>query len=237
MGVRDLTLSPRIEEIRNKKQPSSPVVEFDLKQIKERFDNNLASIHKQFSIAEMLKSEGKIEECESIWRSQIVFLESALDFYIHEVSKYGMINIFSGNWEKTEKYNNYLIPMKYVEEGLKKPESKSWLLRYLNERFSMEVYLSADSMKNQLNLLGLFFEPVMEKAFPKPLKPDSTYREGKTVVKELFERRNQIAHQTDRQHNDATPNTISREYVERCLSDVVAIVNSIHSTAVANNNQ
>ena len=231
MAGRDLTLTPRAEDIRDK-QPVAPVIEFDLAQIKERFDNNLASIRKQFDIAEALKAEGSIEECETIWRSQVVFLESALDFYIHEISKYGMINIFSGNWAKTDKYNNYQVPMKYVEEGFKNPESKSWLLEYLNERFSSEVYLSFESMKNQLNLLGLFFEPVMEKAFPKQSTSDSLCRDGKKVVRDLFERRNQIAHQTDRQHNDATQNTISKEYVEQCFSDVRAIANAIQTIAV-----
>ncbi|MBQ7364366.1 MAG: hypothetical protein IJW46_02070 [Clostridia bacterium] len=94
------------------------------------------------------------------------------------------------------------------------------------------LYLSAESMKNQMNLLGLFFEPVMEKAFPKPSTPDPLYREGKKVVKELFERRNQIAHQTDRKHNDATPNAISKEYVEQCFADVSAIANSIQTIAI-----
>lgn len=230
MAGRDLTLTPRAENIRDKQCVSS-VVEFDLAQIKEHFDQNLTSIRKQFDIADTLKSEGNVEECETIWRSQVLFLESALDFYIHEISKYGILNIFSGDWDKTDKYNNYQVPMKYVEEGLKNPESKSWLLEYLNERFSSEVYLSFESMKNQLNLLGLFFEPVMDKAFPKPSTPDPLYREGKKVVRELFERRNQIAHQTDRQHNDATPNTISKEYVEQCVADVSAIVNGIHTLA------
>ena len=234
MTPRDLTLNQRVEDVRDK-QPVPSIVEFDLEQIKERFDNNIASIRKQFDIAESLKSKGDIEECETIWRSQVVFLESALDFYIHEVSKYGMLNIFSGDWEKTEKYNNYQVPMKYVEEGFKNPESKAWLLKYLNERFGTEVYLSADAMKNQLNLLGLYFEPVMERAFPKSSSSDTSHREGKKVVKELFERRNQIAHQTDRQHNDATQNAITREYVEQCLADVVAIVNSIHAIAIEKN--
>lgn len=231
MAGRDLTLAPRSEGIRDK-QSAKGVVEFDLAQIKERFDQNLTSISKQFDIAESMKVAGKVEECETIWRSQIVFLESALDFYIHEISKYGMLNIFSGDWSKTEKYNNYQVPLKYVEEGFKNPESKAWLLQYLNERFSTEVYLSAESMKNQLNLLGLSFKTVMEKAFPKNSVQVSTYREGKKVVKELFERRNQIAHQTDRKHDDATQNTISKEYVEQCFADVRAIADSIQTIAI-----
>ena len=236
MAGRDLTLTPRNEAVRDK-QPTVSVVEFDLAQIKERFDKNLDSIRKQFDIAEVLKEKGNIAECEAIWRSQVVFLESALDYYLHEVSKYGMLKIFSGNWVKTDKYKNYQIPMRCVEEGLKNPESKAWLLQYLNERFSKEVYLSAESMKDQLNLLGVFFNNVMDKAFPKTFPADPSYREGKKVVKELFERRNQIAHQTDRQHNDATPNAISKEYVEQCFADVSAIANSIQTIAMEKNSQ
>ena len=230
MATRDLTLTPRSEEVRDK-NPIATVVEFDLAEIKRHFDKNLESIRNQFIIAETLKTEGKIGECETIWRSQIVFLESALDYYIHEISKYGMLNIFSGHWVKTEKYNNFQVPMKYVDQGLNNPESSEWLLTYLNERFGTEVYLSYEAMKKQLNLLGLSFDSVMAQAFPKPSIPEESYRDGKTIVRELFERRNQIAHQSDRKHADASPNPINREYVECCVAEVLSIVNSIHTTA------
>ena len=232
MSVRNLSLTPRGEETRDK-QTIVPVVEFDLLEIKSRFDTNIESINRQFAIADKLNTEGNIEECENIWRSQIIFLESALDFYIHEISKYGMISIFTGKWSKTEKYNNYQIPMKYVEEGFNNLESKDWLLLYLNDRLSTEVYLSADSMKNQLNLLGINFEPVMKKAFSNMSENDTSFQDGRKIVKDLFERRNQIAHQSDRKHNDATKNIITKEYVEKCISDVVAIVNSIQEIAVS----
>lgn len=72
MAGRDLTLTPRVEDIRDK-QPVVSVIEFDLAQIKERFDNNLASIRKQFDIAEALKAEGKIEECEIVGDHKLYF--------------------------------------------------------------------------------------------------------------------------------------------------------------------
>ena len=48
---------------------------------------------------------------KDILRSQVVFLDSAFDFFMHEATKYGMVQIFQGIWEKTEKY------MKEIEEG------------------------------------------------------------------------------------------------------------------------
>ena len=232
MSNRDLSLAARVEAVREQ-HDVAPVIEFDLIDIKERFDKNIESIRGQFNVADKLFSEGNVEECENIWRSQIVFLESALDFYIHEISKYGMINIFKKNWAKTEKYNNYLIPMKYVEDGIRNPQSQTWFLNYLNDRISTEVYLSANSMKDQLNLLGINFGPVMSRAFPKPNGDEASINEGKKVIKELFERRNQIAHQADRHHNDATRNDITKEYVEQCIANVISIVDSIQGIALS----
>ena len=58
MASRDLTLAPRVEGIRDK-QFAKGVVEFDLVQIKEHFDQNLTSIGKQFDIAESMQARLK----------------------------------------------------------------------------------------------------------------------------------------------------------------------------------
>ena len=59
---------------------------------------------------DLLKS-GKIIEGENIWRAQIVFLASALDFYMHELTKYGLCEIYNENWERTDKYENLQVNM------------------------------------------------------------------------------------------------------------------------------
>ena len=230
MSDRNLSLTPRVEAVRDK-QPVEVVVEFDLTQIKQRFDDNIQSIEQQFDVAETLKAAGKMTECKTIWRSQIVFLESALDFYIHELSKYGMINIFTGKWPKTEKYNNFQMPMRYVEQGLKSSESNKWLLEFVNKKFARDVYMSWDILVDQLNMLGLHLKSILETVFPKPEIPTSAYRTGERIIKDLYERRNQIAHQSDRQHATAQQNDITKEYVEQCIKDVKSIVEGIHTKA------
>lgn len=223
--MRDFSLTPRSEGTREPRPVADPV-QFTLAQIKAHFDESLASIQSQFDVAEDLKINGKTDECKDIWRSQIVFLEGILDFYIHEMSKYAVYQMFLGRWSKSQKYENLQIKMSDVETALNSPESKIWFFKFLNERFSRDVFLSVESMKDQLNLLSLNFCDVMKTAFSA-----NDENAGKKFIRELFERRNAIAHQVDRSLSSAEKNDISREYVEECISGVRSIVYAIHNKA------
>ena len=81
-----------------------PRIVFDLQPILDRFNSNIADIRKHFQTADDLLAlqPPKQTEAEDIWRSQIVFLDSAIDFYIHEIVKYGIIKMFNGNWAKSK---------------------------------------------------------------------------------------------------------------------------------------
>ena len=72
---RNLSLAPRAEDTREV-QPVS-VVNFELSEIKDHFDQSLTAIKNQFEVASSLGSDGKTEDQKNIYRSQIVFLESA----------------------------------------------------------------------------------------------------------------------------------------------------------------
>ena len=202
-----ISITPRIEDKRDKKAITPPV-HFRLSEIKQHFDESMQSVKEQFTVADNLLSEGNTEGCQIIWRSQIVFAESLLDFFLHEMSKYCLFRMFTGEWEKSEKYKNLEVKMSKVEEGLAAKESDEWFFEYLNERFTKDVFLSGDSMREQLNLIY-----------------------GYKLVGQLFARRNKIAHQNDRDHSSAAQTDITKEYVEQYISDIQAIVNAIHDIA------
>ena len=69
---RDLSLSPRVENTREAQHIM--VVNFDLTEIKDHFEQNLTAINNQFEVASSLESNGKIDDQKNIYRSQIVFL-------------------------------------------------------------------------------------------------------------------------------------------------------------------
>ncbi len=228
MGKRDLSLTPRNEETRERIIVSP--VHFPLTDIKQHFDESMQSVKEQFTVADNLLSEGNAEGCRIIWRSQIVFAESLLDFYIHEMSKYCLFRMFTGEWQKSEKYKNLEVKMSKVEEALSAKESDEWFFEYLNERFTKDVFLSGDSMRDQLNLIGISFGEAMHRAFHKDTV-NASDKYGYRLVKQLFDRRNKIAHQNDRDHSSAAQTNITKEFVEQYISDIEAIVNAIHDIA------
>lgn len=226
MTKRDLSLSPRRENIRAIKEPVLPK-QFSVEEILEHFNTSIGAIKNQYLIADELMKNNNINGCKIIWRSQVVFAEGLLDFFIHEISKYCVFQMFIGEREKTKKYHNLDISMSILEKALNCPDSKEWFFKYLNNRFSRDVFLSYESMKNQLNLIGIPFTSVMEKVFPDDNQEDAL-KKGKYIVNMLFDRRNTIVHQDDRSHETAEQNDISKEFVEDYINKIEKIVNTIY---------
>lgn len=226
---RELSLSERTEEVRS---PKPLPIQFPLDEILRHFIDNMNTVKAQFDVADRLETESRNTDRDTVWRSQIVLAEGLLDFYIHELSKLCLYRMFVGNWQKSEKYSGFLVPMSGVEEALTSAESQDWFFNYLNNRFSRDVFLSHESMKDQLNLIGVGFTETMEKAYP-DLNQKEACRKGASVVSHLFDRRNAIAHQNDRDHATAVQRPITKAEVEQYITDIETIVNAMHSVAIS----
>ncbi|EFU76328.1 hypothetical protein HMPREF9970_1930 [Lachnoanaerobaculum saburreum F0468] len=228
---RDLSLSPRVEEKRELKVIELPV-QFSLKEIKEHFEESLNEVKAQYPVADLLNKNGNENDGKTIWRSQVVLAEGLLDFFIHEMSKFCLFKMFTGQWSKSEKYYRFMVPMSKVEDAINTVNSKDWFFDYLNDRFSRDVFLSHESMKDQLNLIGIDFSKTMKRAFSKESEDPLKY--GKQVVIDLFQRRNDIAHQNDRSHASAKKQDITKEFVEKYITNIELIVNAIYDIALDN---
>ena len=230
MAVRDISLTPRVEGTRDAHPVLKPV-QFSLSEIEQHFTENMDEVKAQFGVADNLKSEKNEIACKMVWRSQVVLAEGLLDFYIHEISKYCLVRMFSGVWPKTDKYKSFQIPMEKVENAINAFESNDWFFEYLNERFSRDVFLSCESMRDQLNLIGIHFNETMKMAFPSSNEQEAI-KIGKETIKMLFQRRNEIAHQNDRSHASAQQSDITKEFVVDYISKIESIVNAIQKIAV-----
>lgn len=124
---RDLSLSSRSEGVRDAVPVSLPV-QFSLEEILQHFNESLEAIEGQYAVADELAASGNVEGCKIIWRSQIVLAEGILDFFIHEMSKYCLYHMFEGCWDKSEKYENFAIPMREVEKAVDSSRSNEWFL-------------------------------------------------------------------------------------------------------------
>ncbi len=145
MADRNLSLTPREENVREVRRIPTPI-HFTINAIKSHFIDNMNEVKAQFDVAEDLLEREKEDGCKMIWRSQVVLAEGLLDFFMHEVSKYCLFQMFCGNWDKSSKYASFLVPMSGVEQAMSSSDSNEWFFEYLNERFSRDVFLSAESM-------------------------------------------------------------------------------------------
>ena len=229
MTSREISLAPRVENTRDAHPVLTPI-QFSLSEIKQHFTESMGEVKAQFTVADELNADGNESACKMVWRSQVVLAEGLLDFYIQEISKYCLVRMFSGTWPKTEKYKFFQIPMEKVESAIAALESNDWFFEYLNKRFSRDVFLSCESMRDQLNLIGIPFNKAMEKAFPSGNAQESI-RIGKETIAMLFQRRNEIAHQNDRSHASAEQTDITKDFVEDYISKIESIVNAIQEIA------
>ena len=147
---------------------------------------------------------------------------------MHELTKYGLCEIYSENWMDTEKYNHLPMHMEVVERALKSGEELDWFLEYINGYYETVTMVSFESVKAQLNLLGIDLAKVANQAFYEKNGVEKTRDRMKRCLNELFYRRNIIAHQTDRAHTDARRYPITKEIVQRFIRDVGKIVEAIH---------
>ena len=229
MEERNLDLATRNEDTRDKFH--TRVIRFELDQIRQHFAETVQAINAQFDVADELLKSGKEIEGENIWRAQIIFLASAFDFYMHELTKYGLCEIYNENWERTNKYENLQVNMKVIEVALKSGEDIDWFLEFINGYYRTITMVSYESVRDQLNLLGIKLAHVADGAFFQRGGTDNTKNKLRRRLNELFGRRNIIAHQSDRAHTDAQVHGITKEIVQNFIEDIEKIVSSIDAEA------
>lgn len=225
----DLSLSARTENVRD--CYCCETVRFNLEEIYTHFVENIEAINKQNEVINNLKNTSNFSEAKVIMRSQIVFLASSLDFYMHELTKYGLCQIYDEIWSKTEKYEHITIDLKTLEVPLKNNISSDWFLDCVNELYRNVTMVSYSSIKTQINLLGLDFKEIAKKAFYQQGSTEKPKDKMERILTLLFKRRNIIAHQFDREHSNAEIQEISEDIVSYFVENVKIIVDAIQSYA------
>lgn len=203
--------------------------DFTLEEIKQQFEQSLEEIESKFDIAQQFFNEQKIAQCEDIWRTQIVFLDSAFDYYIHQITKYGMNKMFQGLWEKTDGYKKFAVNMKILEDALNNPENQKWFPNLVNSTYERIPFMSYDDVNKQLRLIGIKIKDVEDAAFHEIGSSIPTKTKYKNAINNLYHRRNAIAHQSDRSHINNTKNSIEKNTVVEYITGIRKIVDAIHS--------
>lgn len=222
---RNLNLTQRKLNTRDKIQPE--VVKFSLDEIKKHFEDSISDIEEQFKTIDLLESKDR-EKIDYILRSQIVFLGGSLDFYFHEITQFGIMQMYDEIWQETKPYKNLNIKLGTILGVLKGEKDDSWFIEFINHEYSKISLISYDSIEKAMNMIGLHMYQIANKIYGEEIERKERVIKLKERMNHLCKRRNCIAHQFDMFHENAEKKPIHINTVREFIEDAKEIVDVVY---------
>jgi len=141
-----------------------------------------------------------------------------------------MVQMYNNHWDKTRGYSDLKVPIDKVMDAVMHPENTGWIDAVIVSYHASKTYMSAKEIKGQLSLIvgKDFFDKIANEMFydkESRVKPADKLARALT---DLFERRNKIAHQADRNHQTGDLYDINRQDVENAIGVVETFVTTVH---------
>lgn len=171
--------SPRKEGGRKKNYPEDSRY---YEMMYKSFLKDLEEIDEKFYIIDGLEEQRDKDAADYIRRSQVLFLTSTLDNFMHEAIRFGMKQVFVGKWKMTNSFLNYQVPFRIVFDYKKGREDSETFIDSVDDEFRRVTLTYADQIKGKLQLVGLDI---------------NISKELDSGLRNLNRRRNAIAHQND----------------------------------------
>lgn len=228
MNKRGFKLEDREVKTRRKKKIT---IDPDAIGMIERFRATIENIDQRFKIYHVLLNQRLKDEAEDLLRFQIVYLMSALDFFMHELYSYGIIKIFKRQKRKTTRYESFRVPLKLVEQALFDGENiQRHLKETITEINSTFTFMSPGRIKELLYTIG--YSNVFDRAQTDLRKAGILdWNESlDRMFDRIYERRNKISHQTDIEHGGSDRNAITFDEVKHYRDIIVHTVESIYQS-------
>lgn len=90
-----------------------------------------------------------------ISRAQIAFSVSAVDRYVHERVRTGMLESFHGTRTATAAFGKFVASMSVVQAALANPGTDTWLDSHVREVHSFKSFQKADKIADAMRLINV----------------------------------------------------------------------------------
>lgn len=158
-----------------------------------QFKENLKRVRELGGLAVAVQSiTTSAIDVSDLWRSQIVLVVSALDYFIHELARLGMIECAKGSRAKTDSYLKFELPLSATESAIAGSVHEVWVGETVREKHSWQSFQDPDKLADAIRLMSpvKLWEAVGNELGKPP-------KDVKTRLKLIVDRRNQIAHEAD----------------------------------------
>ncbi len=125
-------------------------------------------------------------------RAQIVLAVSALDHYIHEITRLGMLEVLTGGRPQTNAFLRFQVTMDAAMAGFTGGGGSSWFEAEIREKHGYLAFQHPDKVADAIRL----FSPC--ELWPSvALKLGLPVQDVKNRLSLIVDRRNKIAHEAD----------------------------------------
>ena len=125
-------------------------------------------------------------------RAQIAMIVSALDHYVHEITRVGMLEVYDGTRPKTNAFLRFQVTMDAAMKGIANSSQNAWLDIEIREKHGYKAFQHPDAIADAVRL---FSSCELWPAVAGQL--NFTVQDTKARLFVIINRRNQIVHEAD----------------------------------------
>ncbi len=192
----------------------------------DQFRANVSYVHNLSAIHAAIKSQTtSVIDLSDVLRAQVVMIVSALDHYIHEVVRLGMLEIYKGKRATAAGFQRFNVSMEGVTQGLTLPASSGWLENEIRTRHGWLSFQHPDKLADGIRLISDI--KLWEEVAKDLGKTPKDIKEGLNLI---IDRRNKIAHEAD--IDPTFPSSrwpIDELLVKDAVAFIIQVVEAIHS--------
>ena len=159
----------------------------------DQFSENLARARSLAGLAESLSTlTTAAVDLSDILRASLVLGVSALDHFVHEFVRLGMIEVHRGNRATTDAYLSFRVPMAAAREAIADISRDEWLDQVVREAHSWLSFQHPDKIADAIRLMSnaRLWEQIASEL-------GMTSKTVRTQLSAIIDRRNKIAHEAD----------------------------------------
>lgn len=159
----------------------------------QHFRDNMRAVHTFGGLYRSLRLQTTSAlDLTDILRCELVMAISALDYYVHELSRLGMLEAWSGKRSSSAAFLRFDVSVAAVSLAHSDTTSNSWLDAEIRSRHGWLSFQQPDKIADAIRLIT--DEPLWDRVAGE-LRMTST--QVKTQLRIIVDRRNKIAHEAD----------------------------------------
>ena len=159
----------------------------------DQFQGNIARVRNLGGIYRALEGQTTAAvDLSDLLRAELVLAVSALDQYIHELVRLGMLEINQGARQETPAFTRFSIPLRTVGQWLLDPDDEQWFDSEIRSQLGRRSFQQPDRIAEAVRLFSgdtLWVSVGRNLGLPE--------QDVRTRLQLIVDRRNKIAHESD----------------------------------------